>query len=498
MKRKENDTAEPAREERRKTEHDAAALAQEDIRKKENDAAVLTQEDIRKKENGAMDLTQGDILKSLAWFAAPILIGQLLQTLYNSVDSIVVGRFVGTSTLAAVTASATITQVFVGFFNGMAAGASVVFSRNFGAGQYLDLKESIHTAMTFSLLLGLIIAGLGVIAAPLLLHLVSCPDDVYAEALVYLRIYMGGALFMSLYNVGASVLRSVGNSRSPFWYLVTSSSMNIALDVLFVRGFRMGVAGVTVATVIAQFTSVALAFRKMMMADERYRFSFRELKIRGSLLGEIVRMGLPAGIQACVTSLSSMFLQRYINEFSSAAIAGIGSAMRIDQFAGMPCNALGLAMTTYIGQNLGAKKPDRARKGVWISLAAACTMVVVVGIPSYFFAERLVGIFSSDPEVIQYGAGMLHVIMPVYLVMGFQMLFGGIIRGYGYSQETMYMTLGGIVAVRQLWLAVALHFDHNIKWIYWGYPVGWGVTALLMLAFYLLVIQRKPLSEKGS
>ncbi|MCD8014894.1 MAG: MATE family efflux transporter [Lachnospiraceae bacterium] len=453
---------------------------------------------MKRSENNAMDLTQGDILTSLAWFAAPILIGQLLQTLYNSVDSIVVGQFVGTSALAAVTASATITQFFVGFFNGMAAGASVVFARNFGAGQYSTLKESIHTAMAFSLLLGLIIMGLGVIAAPQLLYLVSCPEDVYAEALVYLRIYMGGALFMSLYNVGAAVLRSVGDSRSPFWYLVISSSMNIVLDVLLVKGFQMGVAGVAVATVIAQFTSAALAFRKMMQSDVRYRFSFRELKILGNLLGEIVRMGLPAGIQACVTSLSSMFLQRYINGFSSAAIAGIGSAMRIDQFAGMPCNALGLAMTTYIGQNLGAKKPERARKGVRLSLAAAFTMVVVVGIPSYFFAEELVGIFSSDPEVIQYGAGMLHVIMPVYLVMGFQMLFGGIIRGYGYSQETMCITLGGIVVVRQLWLAVALHFDHNIKWIYWGYPIGWGVTALLMLLFYLFVILKKPLSEKYS
>ncbi len=443
------------------------------------------------KKNTAVNLTEGPILSNMVRFAAPILVGQLLQTLYNSVDSIVVGRAVGTNALAAVTASATITNFFVGFFLGMATGASVLFARNFGAKRYRDLSEAIHTAMTFSILLGAVVALLGVILAPALLHVVACPEEVYDEALVYLRIYMAGALFMSLYNVSSSVLRSVGDSRGPFLYLLTSSCMNIILDILLVVVLQMGVAGVAVATVIAQFTSVVLSFRKMMRMEESYRFSFKKMRMNTSILGQIVRLGLPAGVQSSVTSLSNMYLQYYINTFSSAAIAGIGSAMKIDQFAGMPCNAIGLAMTTYIGQNIGAGKPERARKGIRISLCAVVIIVCIIGSGAYFFAEQLLGIFSTDPDVVMYGVGMLHTIMPVYLIMGFQMLFGGIIRGYGYSTATMIMAVGGMVGVRQLWLAITLHIDHNINFIYMGYPIGWAATALAMLVFYFAVIRRK-------
>ncbi len=445
-----------------------------------------------------INLTQGDILPNLLRFAAPLLIGQLLQTLYNSVDSIVVGRFVGTNALAAVTASTTITQFFIGFFLGIATGASVIFAGNFGAEKYKDLKDSIHTAVTFAIILGLIVAILGAVFAPFILSLVSCPPEVLGSAIVYFRIYMAGALFMSLYNICSSVLRSEGDSRSPFIYLALSSCMNIILDILFVRQLKMGVAGVAVATVISQFTSVVLSFRKMMQSDARYRFSFRELKINGGLLKKIIYMGFPAGIQSSITSLSNIYLQRYINSFSSAAIAGIGSAMKIDQFAGMPCNALGLAMTTYVSQNMGAQKPERAERGVIIATVMMALMVSVIGTPVYFSAAQLLGIFSHDPEVITYGAGMLHIIMPVYIFMGFQQLFGGIIRGFGYSTETMVMAVGGMVVVRQAWLAVALHIDHNIKWIYYGYPIGWAVTAIAMLLFYIFVIRKNKIKRASN
>ncbi len=438
-----------------------------------------------------IDLTNGEILPNLVRFMLPVLAGQLFQTLYNSVDSVVVGNFVGTNALAAVTASSSITMFFVGFFTGLATGASVVFAMHFGAKEYENLSNDIHTAMTFSIALGILVAAAGILFAPQLLSLVSCPSDVYGDALIYLRIYMVGILFMSLYNVGAAVLRSVGDSQSPFYYLLTSSCMNIVLDVLFVAIMGLGVAGVAIATVISQFTSVCLTFRKMMGMNPAYRFSFRQMHIDFQILKKIIALGLPAGIQSSITSLSNIYLQHYINQFSAAAIAGIGSAMKIDQFAGMPCNAMGLAMTTYIGQNLGAQKPDRARKGVRIATVAMAVCVSAVGIPIFFFAKQLMSIFGNDEAMIQYGVGMLHTIMSVYLIMGFQMLYGGIIRGYGYSRETMFMAIGGMVVVRQIWLAVSLGMNFQISNIYLCYPIGWAATAVPMLLFYLFVICKK-------
>ena len=442
-------------------------------------------------KNHTIDLTEGSILKRLTIFAIPILVGQLFQTLYNSVDSIVVGNFVGTDALAAVTASSTIANFLVGFFLGMATGASVLFSRCFGAREYKTLDEAIHTTITFSAVLGAVVAGLGIWFTPQLLQLISCPDNVYADALVYLRIYLVGVLFLSMYNVAAGVLRSIGDAQAPFYYLMLSSCMNIALDILLVTVVRLGVAGVAIATVISQCVSVVLSFRRMMRMDEQYRFSPRKLAINWELLRTIIGLGLPAGLQNSLTAFSNLYLQHYINEFSSAAIAGIGSAQKIDQFAGMPCQSIALAMTTYIGQNMGAEGPERARKGVGISVVMVIILVAVVGVPAYFFADQLMSIFAPDPEMIASGSGMLHVILPVYLIMGFQWLFSGIIRGYGYSITAMVMAVGGMVVVRQIFLAIALNISYRIEFIYWGYPLGWIAAVIPMLLFYLIVCRKK-------
>lgn len=445
----------------------------------------------------SLDLTEGNIIPRLMVFAAPILIGQIFQTLYNSVDSIVIGNFVSddpvvcTNALAAVTASSSIANFLVGFFVGMSSGASVLFSKNFGAKDYKALDDSIHTTLLFSVIFGILVAILGVIFTPALLRMVSCPEEVFSDAETYLRIYLLGALFLAMYNVAAGVLRSIGDSQAPFYYLVLSSCMNIVLDILFVAVMKMGVAGVAIATVIAQGASVVLSILRMMKMDEAYCFRFHKLKIHGRLLKEVIRLGLPAGLQSSITGLSNMYLQRYMNTFSTAAISGIGSAMKIDQFAGMPCNALGLAMTTFISQNIGAGKPKRARQGNRIAAIAVLIMVAIVGIPVYFFADSLVGLFGKDPAMIGYGVGMLKVIMPVYLTMGMQMLFGGIIRGYGYSTMTMLFSLFGMVAVRQIFLAISLNIHHEVSYIYWGYPIGWTASLILMLGFYFLVVCKK-------
>ena len=436
-------------------------------------------------------LTEGNILKPLLLFALPIFAGQLLQTLYHSVDSIVIGNFVGTDALAAVTASSSIANTLAGFFNGLSAGATVLFSQRFGAREYDRLNRSLHTTMLFSVIFGAVMATTGIILTPKLLQLVACPQSVYVQALLYLRIYLIGILFTSMYNISASVLRSVGNSRSPFIYLLISSILNIILDILFVAVFGMGVTGVAVATVLAQVVSVILSVRRMTKLPEEYRFRPSKMNLDLNILKQIARLGLPAGIQSSVVSIAMIFVQRFINEFGAVYIAGIGAGMRIDQFAGMPCQALGLAMTTYIGQNVGAGKYDRTHKGIGIAFAAVVIQIVALGTPMYIFAPKLARIFGSDPAVIEVCTLFLRTILPLYLFMGLNGLMGGIVRGYGYSIYAMASTLFGMVLLRQIWFSVSLRINHVITNIIIGYPIGWICSFTFLFLFYLLHIRKK-------
>ena len=442
-------------------------------------------------KNESVRLTEGKILKPLLLFALPIFAGQLLQTLYHSVDSIVIGNFVGTDALAAVTASSSIANTLAGFFNGLSAGATVLFSQRFGAKEYGKLNRAVHTTMLFSVMFGGVMAAIGIILTPRLLQLVACPSSVYVQALQYLRIYLVGILFTSMYNISASVLRSVGNSRSPFFYLLTSSILNIVLDMLFVAVFGMGVIGVAVATVLAQVVSVILSVRKMTKLPETYRFRPSHMKMDSAILKQVARLGLPAGVQSSVVSIAMIFVQRFINEFGAVTIAGIGAGMRIDQFAGMPCQALGLAMTTYIGQNVGAGKYDRTHKGVAIGFVAVVIQIVALGTPMYIFAPQLARIFGSDPAVIEMCTLFLRTILPLYLFMVLTGLMGGIVRGYGYSIYAMAATLIGMVLIRQIWFSVSLRINHVVTNIIIGYPIGWMCSFTFLFVFYLLFIRKR-------
>lgn len=441
--------------------------------------------------NESVRLTEGRILKPLLLFALPIFAGQLLQTLYHSVDSIVIGNFVGTDALAAVTASSSIANTLAGFFNGLSAGATVLFSQRFGAKEYDKLNRAIHTTMLFSVIFGGVMAAIGIILTPRLLQFVACPSTVYAQALLYLRIYLVGILFTSMYNISASVLRSVGNSRSPFLFLLISSILNIILDILFVAVFGMGIKGVAIATVLAQVVSVILSVRKMTKLPEAYRFRPSKMNMDPAVLKQVAHLGLPAGIQSSVVSIAMIFVQRFINEFGAVTIAGIGAGMRIDQFAGMPCQALGLAMTTYIGQNVGAGKYDRTHKGVAVGFAAVIIQIVALGTPMYIFAPQLARIFGSDPAVIEMCTLFLRTILPLYLFMGLNGLMGGIVRGYGYSIYAMASTLIGMVLIRQIWFSVSLRINHVITNIIIGYPIGWICSFTFLFSFYLLYIRKR-------
>lgn len=440
----------------------------------------------------SMDLTQGNIVKLIIAFAVPILLGQIFQNLYNTVDSIIVGNFVGTTGLAAVTASSDISMMLVGFFTGLSTGAGVLFSRHFGAKKYDSLHDAIHTSIAFSILLGAVMAVAGIILTPFLLNVVACPNDVFGEAALYLRLYLVGILFTSVYNVGSGVLRAVGDSRSPFIYLLISSFTNILLDVLLVVVFRTGVAGAAIATVASQLVSVAMVFRRLIKTSDVYKLNPRDLKINGKILVEVMDLGLPAAIQSCMISLSNLFVARYVNEFGSSAMAGIGAAKKLDKFAGMPSNALGLATATFVSQNYGAGKVDRAYKGILYCLMISFVSVAVIATPLYYLAPQFVSIFiDNDAEAVRNGVLMMQCMLPLYYFQTLNQMFSNASRGFGRSRQVMFLSLIGMIGMRQLFLAITMNLYHDVKFVCYGFPLGWAFSALFVMIYFYFSIWKK-------
>lgn len=437
------------------------------------------------------DLTDGNIVQLIIIFTIPILVGQIFQNLYNSVDAIVVGNYVGTTALAAVSSSADIAQLLVGFFTGLSTGCGVLFARYYGAKNYEKLHDSIHTALAFAIALGLVMALLGIIFTPFLLKIVGCPDDVYAEAATYLRIYLAGILFTSIYNVGAGILRAVGDSKNPFYYLVFSSCVNIVLDLAFVVYFGMGVEGVAIATVLSQFASVCLVFFQLTKTDDVYKLTLSDLRINKDLVLEVIDLGLPAAIQSSLISISNLFVQRYINGFGSSAMAGIGAAKKIDKFVGLTSQSMGLAVTTFVSQNHGAGRIDRAFKGIKYCLIINFIMIIALGTPVYFLADKVVRIFTADSDAISYGVSMIKVMMPLYGFQALNALYSGASRGFGKSRNVMILSIMGMVVCRQIFLAVSMSANYSVINVYYGYPVGWGMSALFVYLYYLKEIKNK-------
>lgn len=435
------------------------------------------------------DMTNGSITIEIIIFALPILCGQIFQNLYNSVDSIVVGNFVGTTALAAVTSSADISRLLVGFFTGLSTGSGVLFSRYFGAREYRTLHEAIHTALLFAIILGIIMASIGITASPFLLKVVDCPEDVYNEALLYLRVYFVGVLFTSMYNVASGVLRAMGDSKRPFIYLVIASVTNIILDVVFVMICGMGVEGVAIATIISQFISVFLVLRNMIFTEDVYRLVIKDLKINTKMLGEVLSLGLPAALQTCMTSVSNLFVQRYINGFGSSAMAGVGAAKKIDKYVGMIAQSIGLTITTFISQNVGAKKHERTFQGIRVVMLLGFITVAALGIPIYYFSEVFLRIFTSDAEAIRYGSMMVKVLMPLYYLQTLHQLFGNAVRGFGKSTIVMMTTVFGLIGCRQLFLGISMGINHTITNVFWAYPVGWACSAVFAIVYYIFAVR---------
>ena len=438
---------------------------------------------MRNVKKGSTDLTQGNSVRLILNYALPILLGQVFQNLYNSVDSIVAGNFAGTTALAAVTSCSDISNLLVGFFTGLSTGAGVLFARFYGAKNWEKLHDSIHTTLTFSVILGAAMALAGILLTPFLLTVVDCPADVWGEAELYLRIYLVGILFTSIYNVASGVLRAVGNSRDPFLYLVAASCTNIVLDLVFIVIFRMGVAGAAIATDISQLVSCVLSLRFLIKSTDDCRVIPREIRLHKKMAARIIRVGLPTGIQNMVISFSNVLVQASVNSYGAAAMAGFAAYMKIDGFNILPVSSISMAATTFVGQNYGAGRLDRVKKGTWVTLAVGVVYTLITGTLLLLGQNAILHLFTQDEAVVAFGAAAMHWFCPFYFLLSILHGLAGAVRGTGASVPPMVVLLVSLCLFRIVWIQWVLPLFSGIEGVFILYPVSWALGAGLMILY---------------
>ena len=437
--------------------------------------------------NESTDLINGKIWKAILWFSIPMLVGNLFQQLYNTVDSYVVGNFVSSGALAAVGQSTPIINTLVGFFTGLATGAGVVIAQYFGGYHLNKMKKAIHTSIALTLILCVLFTILGIGLSKQILILIGSPDSVMAPASLYLRIYFGGISFVCIYNMGSGILRAVGDSKTPLYYLIVASIINIILDFVFVLYFHMGVAGAGWATFIAQGISALLVMIKLVFSKEIYKVEFKDISIDMPILKKIIEIGIPTALQQSIVSFSNVIVQSYINSFGANAVAGYTSYVKIDGFLQLPIQSFAMAITTFTGQNIGAHAIDRVKKGLRTTMAMTFGVTTMGVLIIYIFGEQLVGIFSSDPEVIKYGYLMARIFAAGYLTLPVIQIISGALRGVGLSNIPMYFMVGTFVFLRQIYLAIAVPLTHNIGIVFAGWPVTWVICMISLLIYYFRV-----------
>lgn len=429
-------------------------------------------------------MTQGVIWKKILLFSLPLLLGNVFQQLYNTVDSVIVGNYIGGDALAAVGTSGPIINLLVGLFMGIATGAGVVIARYFGAQDSEAVHDAVHTTLAATFLGGLFLTVVGVLLSPAVVRLIGVPENIMADSIDYLRIYFGGIIAMMTYNMGAGILRAVGDSKTPLYFLIISSIVNIVLDMVFVIVFEMGVAGVAWATLIAQAVSATLTVITLCRVKTSYRVTLRHIRIKLPYLKEIIRIGLPSGLQNAIISMSNIVVQSYINSFGSAAIAGYSTYGKVDAFALMPVMSLSMAITTFTSQNIGAQKFDRVRKGVKTGLLMSCGTAVVLTSLVVIFARTLLGIFTSDQQIIDYGLLTMTYQAPFYIILGLNNTLAGILRGAGKASVPSLIMAANMCGVRILWLSVLMPIFNSIIVVYLAFSVTWLTTGLCLIWYY--------------
>ncbi|MBQ6196405.1 MAG: MATE family efflux transporter [Lachnospiraceae bacterium] len=435
-------------------------------------------------------MTEGTVWKRIIRFAVPLFIGQLFQQLYNTVDSLIVGRLIGTSALAAVTATGSIIFLIVGFFMGFSTGAGVVIARDIGAGDEKAVSRSVHTTYAMGIAASIIMTVLGVVMTPTILRWMDTPADVFPEAALYLRVYFSGCIGLVFYNLQMGILQASGDSTHPLYYLIFSSVLNAVLDFSFIRFLHMGVEGAALATIIGQMVSAVLAMRRLLKTDEVIRFVPKRIRFDGAKLGQIVHIGLPTALQACVIDLANMMIQSYINSFGKVAMAGIGASTKLEGFVFLPVNAFSMAMSTFVAQNLGAGKTDRMRKGVKFGLLTSVLVVEAMGALMVFFSPQLVALFDANPEVIYYGSLRGQICGFFFCLCGFSHVSSAVMRGLGKPVVPTVVMLTCWCAVRVVTLMTIGRVYHNILLAIWIYPITWSLSTIVYIV-YMRYLKKK-------
>ena len=428
----------------------------------------------------ARDMTKGSILM-------PLMLGNVFQMLYNTVDSVVVGNFVGTQALAAVGSTTMIVNIMVFFFGGFSTGATVVIARRYGAGDRQKLHTAIQTTMTATFILSVVFTVMGLVGVDPMLRLMATPDDVFDQAAVYLRVYMAGFSGLVIYNMCSGILRAVGDTTRPLYFLILTSLMNIVLDLFFVLTMKMGIAGVAYATIISQFISAGLTLALLTFTKDVYRMDWRDLHLNSKVVGEIVAVGLPAGIQSIVTAVSNVFVQSYINAFQSQCMAGWATYNKLNQFVELPMQSLAIASTTFVSQNIGADQEERANRGAFLSVALCLAVTGVIILVIELFAAPAVALFTTDEEVIRFGVLFIRTNCVFLLFNCVNHVLAGAMRGRGESTAPMVIMLLSFVVLRQTYLFVMTHYIANTPTVVgFGYPLGWMTCCALEIIYYVI------------
>ena len=430
-------------------------------------------------------MTEGSISRKIIFFAIPLFLGNLFQQLYNTADSLIVGNYLGSDALAAVSSSGNLIFLMVGFINGIAMGAGVVIAMYYGAKKRDHLQRAIHTTVAFGLAAGVALTAIGMLFAPKMLVLMGTPADVLPQSITYFRTYFAGSLGFVMYNIFVGILQSVGDSRHPLIYLVISSCVNIVLDIFFIAGLGMGVGSAALATAISQFTSAILCMIHLMRTKEEYRLQFQKIGFDGLMLRQIIQNGVPSGFQNSVIAIANVFVQANINAFGKMAMAGCGSYSKIEGFAFLPVTCFTMALTTFVSQNLGAKQYDRAKKGAAFGIVCSMTLAELVGVIVYMLIPYLAAAFDSSAEVVGFATRQAHVEALFYCFLAFSHCIAGIMRGAGKSAVPMFVMLVSWCIIRITYITITVHFIPKIQVIFWAYPLTWSISSIIFLVYFL-------------
>lgn len=438
-----------------------------------------------------LDMTKGKEWKLILIFAIPILFSNLFQTLYNIVDSIIVGNLVGKNALAAVSSSGNLIFLFNSFFIGLASGAGVVIARYFGRGEIDRMRKAIHNDVLIGLLAGTILTIIGVILSPIILKAMNTPEDVIGESIAYFRIYFYGVLGVVLYNSFAGILQALGDSKRPLIFLIISSILNVFLDILFIKAFNLGVKGASLATIISQFVSATLAFIVLLNPKAIYHLSFKELKFDRRILKEILLNGVPSGIQNSVIALANVFVQSNINTFGSDATSGCGAYSKIEGFAFLPITCFQLALATFVSQNIGAGEIKRAKIGARFAIITSVIIAELIGITSYFTGPYLIKLFISNEDssiavnVINNGVTAMRTVCIFYPLLAYSHCTAAVMRGSGHALIPMGIMLGVWCLFRVVYVTFMMNVISHELWIlYTAYPVTWGISSIIYFIFF--------------